>query len=76
MKNLELSQYKYTPDVVLTNKGIYPYEYMDSFERFPPKGKFYSTQVNMVLPMKNLYLHFMFTKNMNVELLVNIMIYI
>ena len=43
MKNLELSQYKYTPDAILTHKGIYPCEYMDSFERFPPKGKFYST---------------------------------
>ena len=43
MKNLELSQYKYTPDAILTHKGIYPYEYMYSFERFPPKGKFYST---------------------------------
>ena len=43
VKNLELSQYKYTPDAILTHKGIYPYEYMDSFERFPPKGKFYST---------------------------------
>ena len=43
MKNLELSQYKYTPDAILIHKGIYPYEYMDGFERFPPKGKFYST---------------------------------
>ena len=33
---------------LMTQKGVYPYEYMDSFERFqdlqlPPKGAFYSS---------------------------------
>ena len=32
----------------MTQKGVYPYEYMDSFERFqeprlPPKDSFYSS---------------------------------
>ena len=36
---------------LITRKGVYPYEYMDSFERFeetqlPPKEKFYSSLTN------------------------------
>ena len=46
--NLTKEQFKYTPDnELLLKKGVYPYEYIDSYDRFneselPTKDKFYS----------------------------------
>ena len=48
--------------VLLLRKGVYPYEYMDSLERFnktsiPPKKDFYSELILEGISDKDYYLH-------------------
>ena len=48
--------------MLLWGKGVYPYEYMDSWEKFnkkalPPKQAFYSALNQKILPMKTMRAH-------------------
>ena len=52
---------------LITRKGVFPYEYMDSFERFeetqlPPKEKFYCTHYDVCTQTEQDPIQFSFSK--------------
>ena len=54
--------------ILLLQKGVYPYEYMDSWDwlnkTLPPKKIFIANLIKKVLPMKNMYIEKRYGKNL------------